>query len=120
MLTFNQMVKQSPLDGVFGALADPVRRHIVERLSRHGELTAGAIASGYTISAPAISKHLRVLERSGLVKRTIVGRNHHLRLGPRAIDSAAHWLERQRELWNTSFDRLEHLLDRQQESETDQ
>jgi DNA-binding transcriptional ArsR family regulator len=112
------MVKQSAtLDGVFGALSDPVRRHIVERLTR-GELTAGAIAADYAISQPAVSKHLKVLERSGLVKRTIVGREHHLRLAPRAMQTAAHWLDRQTAFWNASFDRLDQLFERNSESES--
>ncbi|HEY5348422.1 MAG TPA: metalloregulator ArsR/SmtB family transcription factor [Candidatus Lustribacter sp.] len=111
------MVKQSvTLDGVFGALSDPVRRHIVERLTR-GELTAGAIAAGFSISQPAVSKHLKVLERCGLVKRTIVGREHHLRLAPRAMETAAQWIDRQRAFWNSSFDRLDQLLERTSESE---
>jgi DNA-binding transcriptional ArsR family regulator len=110
------MVKQSAtLDGVFGALSDPVRRHIVERLTR-GELTAGAIAADFSISQPAVSKHLKVLERCGLLKRTIVGREHHLRLAPRAIRSASEWLDRQQAFWNASFDRLDALLERPPES----
>lgn len=114
------MVKQSAaLDGVFGALSDPVRRHIVERLTR-GELTAGAIAADFSISQPAVSKHLKVLERSGLVKRTIVGREHHLRLAPRAMQGAAQWIDRQQAFWNASFDRLDTILERQAESERKQ
>jgi len=112
------MVKQSrALDDVFGALSDPVRRHIVERLTR-GELTAGAIAADFSISQPAVSKHLKVLERCGLVKRTIVGREHHLRLAPRSLQTAARWLERQHAFWNASFDRLDELLVQTPESET--
>jgi DNA-binding transcriptional ArsR family regulator len=111
------MVKQSAtLDGVFGALSDPVRRHIVERLTR-GELTAGAIAADFAISQPAVSKHLKVLERCGLVKRKIVGREHHLRLAPRAMQSASQWIDRQRAFWNASFDRLDEYLERTSESE---
>lgn len=111
-------VKQSPaLDGVFGALADPVRRNIVERLTR-GELTAGAIAANFSISQPAVSKHLKVLERCGLVKRTIVGREHHLRLAPRAMQTASQWIERQQAFWNASFDRLDAMLERTSESES--
>ena len=111
------MVKQSAtLDGVFGALADPVRRTIVERLTR-GELTAGAISAGFSISQPAVSKHLKVLEASGLIKRTIVGREHHLRLVPRTIQTASHWIDRQRAFWEASFDRLDVLIERQNESE---
>ncbi len=113
------MVKQSAtLDDVFGALSDPVRRHIVERLAR-GERTAGAIAADFSISQPAVSKHIKVLERCGLVKRTIVGREHHLRLSPRAMNAAATWIERQRAFWDASFDRLETLLEHRSESETE-
>jgi DNA-binding transcriptional ArsR family regulator len=111
------MVKHSAaLDGVFGALSDPVRRHIVERLTR-GELTAGAIAADFSISQPAVSKHLKVLERCGLVKRTIVGREHHLRLAPRAMHTASQWIDRQRAFWNASFDRLDQFLETTSESE---
>jgi DNA-binding transcriptional ArsR family regulator len=112
------MVKHSAtLDGVFGALSDPVRRDIVERLTR-GELTAGAIAARFAISQPAVSKHLKVLERCGLVKRTIVGREHHLRLVPRTMQTASQWIERQQAFWNASFDRLDQLFERTSESET--
>jgi DNA-binding transcriptional ArsR family regulator len=113
------MVKQSQaLDDVFGALADPVRRSIVERLTR-GEQTAGAIAAGFSISQPAVSKHLKVLERCGLVKRSVRGREHHLRLAPRALNPATQWLDRQRNFWNASFDRLDHLLTSESESHHD-
>jgi DNA-binding transcriptional ArsR family regulator len=111
------MVKHlATLDGVFGALSDPVRRHIVERLTR-GELTAGAIAADFSISQPAVSKHLKVLERCGLVKRTIVGREHHLRLAPRPMRTASQWIDRQQAFWNASFDRLDTFLERTTESE---
>ena len=112
------MVKHSAtLDGVFGALSDPVRRHIVEQLAR-GVLTAGALAAEVPISQPAVSKHIKVLERCGLVKRTIVGREHHLRLAPRAMQTAAKWIDRQHAFWNASFDRLDALLERNNESES--
>jgi DNA-binding transcriptional ArsR family regulator len=104
------------LDEVFGALSDPVRRRIVERLTR-GELTAGAIAANFSISQPAVSKHLKVLERSGLVKRTIVGREHHLRLAPRPMQTAAQWIDKQHAFWNASFDRLDAYLEATSESE---
>jgi DNA-binding transcriptional ArsR family regulator len=106
------MVKyQATLDDVFAALSDPVRRKIVERLTR-GERTAGELASGFAISQPAISKHIKVLERSGLLKRKVVGREHHLRLAPRAMRGAATWLEAQERFWNQSFDNLEAYLAR--------
>jgi DNA-binding transcriptional ArsR family regulator len=112
------MVKQSAsLDGVFAALSDPVRRHIVEQLTR-GVRTAGAIAADVPISQPAVSKHIKVLERCGLVRRTIVGREHHLRLAPRALRPATQWIDRQQAYWNASFDRLDAYLERTNESES--
>ncbi len=113
------MVKhQIALDAVFSALSDPTRRHIVERLTR-GELTAGEIAAGFSLSQPAISKHLKVLERSGLLKRTVVGREHRCRLAPRAMRTAAEWLETQQRFWNQSFDRLDDYLLRASKGKTD-
>lgn len=97
------------LDGVFAALSDPTRRHILERLTR-GDLTAGEIAADFSISQPAISRHLKVLETSGMIKRKVIGREHHLRLAPRALRNAADWLERQERFWNQNFDRLDVLL----------
>lgn len=99
----------SNLDRVFGALADPTRRRIVERLSRR-ELTIGEIAEEFEISQPAISKHVRVLERSGLLQRRIDGRVHYCTLSTEAMESAAKWLDKQRTYWNASLDRLDVLL----------
>jgi DNA-binding transcriptional ArsR family regulator len=114
---FNQMVKhEGALDAVFSALSDPIRRQIVERLTR-GELTAGEIAAGFSVSQPAISKHLKVLERSGLLKRTIVGREHRCRLAPHAIRTAAEWLDMQERFWSQTFDRLDAYLSRTTEEE---
>jgi DNA-binding transcriptional ArsR family regulator len=97
------------LDRVFGALADPTRRRIVERLSRRS-LTIGEIAADFDISQPAISKHVRVLEDSGLLQRRIVGRVHHCALSPAAMESASKWLDKQRAYWTASLDRLDDLL----------
>src|SRR5690242_4474913 len=97
------------LDRVFGALADPTRRRIVEHLSRR-ELTVGEIAADFAISQPAISKHVRVLEESGLLQRRIDGRVHYCSLSPEAMESAAKWLDKQRAYWNASLDRLDVLL----------
>jgi DNA-binding transcriptional ArsR family regulator len=112
------MVNHLPtLDDVFGALSDPVRRRIVERLAR-SELTPGALGAEFPISQPAISRHLKVLERSGLVKRTVIGREHYLRLAPRRLQTAAGWIERQRAFWNAAFDRLDAVLEDNAERET--
>ena len=97
------------LDAVFSALGDPTRRRIVERLAR-GPLSAGDIASGFSISQPAISRHLRVLEESGLLERRIVGRVHRCALSPTAMQSASGWIDKQRSFWNAALDRLDDLL----------
>jgi DNA-binding transcriptional ArsR family regulator len=103
------MVKSYGLDAVFSALGDPTRRRIVERLTR-GPLTAGQIASGFSVSQPAISRHIKVLEESGLLARTVIGRVHHLRLIPKAMRPAETWLDRQRRFWEATLDRLDALL----------
>jgi DNA-binding transcriptional ArsR family regulator len=97
------------LDRIFGALADPTRRRIVERLSRRS-LTIGEIAEEFDISQPAISKHVRVLEDSGLLQRRVEGRVHHCALSPAAMESASKWLDKQRAYWTASLDRLDDLL----------
>lgn len=103
------MVNETRLDAVFSALADPTRRRIIERLARK-PLTVGEIAAEFTISQPAISKHVRVLESSGLLRREVVGRVHTLNLTPEAMESASAWIERQRRYWTSVLDRLDALL----------
>jgi DNA-binding transcriptional ArsR family regulator len=98
------------LDAVFSALADPTRRRIVERLAR-GSLTVGQIASGFSISQPAVSKHVRTLEESGLLQRAVIGRVHLCSLSPEAMQAASGWIDKQRRFWNAVLDRLDHVLD---------
>ena len=98
------------LDAVFAALSDPIRRRIVERLAR-GSLTVGEIASDFPVSQPAISKHLRVLEDSGLLSRRVLGRVHHCSLSPAALQRASSWMERQRRFWVATLDRLGDVLE---------
>jgi DNA-binding transcriptional ArsR family regulator len=97
------------IDALFAALADPTRRRIVERLSRK-PLTIGEIAAEFPISQPAISKHVRVLEESGLLERTIEGRVHYCTISPQAMQEVWTWIDRQRRYWNGTLDRLEQLL----------
>src|SRR5579884_2114365 len=104
------MVNSANLDGVFSALADPTRRRIVERLAR-GPLTVGEIASGFAISQPAISRHVRVLEESGLIDRRVRGRVHHCTLSPKTMNAASAWIDKQRAFWNATLDRLGDVLD---------
>lgn len=99
-----------PLDSVFGALADPTRRAIVERLMSRGELAAGDIAGNFAISFPAISRHLRVLEAAGLIERRAERQKRFVRARPETLALAQNWIERQRAHWNAALDRLEAAL----------
>jgi DNA-binding transcriptional ArsR family regulator len=93
----------------FKALAHPVRRGIVERLAA-GPATVGEATKGFGISKPAISKHLKVLEETGVVSRVIDGRTHRLSLEPRALEGAAEWMDSQRALWGRLFDVVDDYL----------
>jgi DNA-binding transcriptional ArsR family regulator len=103
------MVNSSGLDRVFAALADPTRRHMVERLAR-GPMSVGEMAKGAGISQPGISKHVKVLERAGLIRRDVVGRVHCCRVEPRAMEAISDWLGEQRQFWNATLDRLDTYL----------
>ena len=110
-LIVNHMVNSSPaqLDRVFHALSDPTRRAMLARLSK-GEATVSTLAAPFKTSLPAISKHLRVLEDAGLVKRDVRGREHHCSLEPRPLKTAAEWIEYHQRFWDTRLDVLEDLL----------
>jgi len=97
----------------FKALSHPIRRGIVERLAA-GPATVGAATAGFGVSKPAISKHLRVLEETGVVKREVVGRTHRLSLEPDALSEAADWMDRQRALWERLFDVVDDYLKEKQ------
>ena len=99
----------SGLDAVFAALSDPTRRKIVERLAR-GPLTVGEIANGFALTQPAISKHVRVLEESRLIRREVLGRVHRCSLAPESLEVASAWIDRQRTYWNAVLDRLGDVL----------
>lgn len=99
------------LDLLFGALADPTRRGIIERLVV-GEATVTELAAPFSISLPAISRHLKVLERASLITRSKRGRWRSARLSPTSLASAATWLSRHERLWAESFDRLDDHLAR--------
>ena len=105
------MNNQPQLDRSFSAFAHPVRRAIVARLAQ-GPATVGEATSGLGVSKPAVTKHLKVLEEAGVVRRAVEGRTHRLRLEPRPLDDASAWLERHRTLWEAKFDAVErHLAD---------
>jgi DNA-binding transcriptional ArsR family regulator len=93
----------------FKALSHPIRRGIVERLAV-GSATVGEATGGFGVSKPAISKHLKVLEETGVVTRVIVGRTHRLSLEPDALGEAAEWMDSQRALWGRLFDVVDEYL----------
>ena len=93
----------------FKALSHPIRRGIVERLAA-GPATVGEATRGFGVSKPAISKHLKVLEETGVVKRVVDGRTHRLSLEPHALGEAADWMDRQRALWGRLFDVIDDYL----------
>lgn len=93
----------------FEALANPIRRSIVERLAS-GSRTVGAATRGLAVSKPAISRHVRVLEAAGVVERTVHGRTHLLALNVAALDEAREWLDRQAAVWERLFDAVDDRL----------
>jgi DNA-binding transcriptional ArsR family regulator len=106
------------LDAVFGALADPKRRSILARLTE-GEATVAELAAPFRVSQPAISRHLKVLERAGLISRSrrATARLSHLQAEP--LREATVWLAGYREYWEESYERLDALLAALQHQETD-
>ena len=101
------------LDATFAALADPTRRAILARLAA-GDATVNELAEPFDLSLPAISKHLKVLERSGLISRGRRAQFRPCHLEPEALDVAVDWIDRNRRVWTERFDRLEqHLRDLQ-------
>src|SRR4249919_823050 len=96
---------QQKLDRTFAALADPTRRAILERLAK-GETSVNELARPFRMSLPAVSKHLKVLERAGLISRSRRAQVRPARLEPAAMKEASDWLEAYRDLWEGRMDRL--------------
>lgn len=103
------MVDNTALDNVFHALADGTRRQMLASLSG-GERRIGELAAPFSMSLAAASKHVKVLERAGLVKREVRGRTHVCRLEPAALAQADAWLAHYRQFWSTHLDRLETIF----------
>ncbi len=101
---------QSNLDAVFAALADPTRRAILMRLA-DGEASVNEIAAPFEISQPAVSRHLKVLEKAGLIEREVDEQRRPARLNGAKLAVAVNWLEEFRAFWGTSFDQLDDVLD---------
>jgi DNA-binding transcriptional ArsR family regulator len=99
------------LDAVFAALADPTRRAILSRLAT-GEASVNELAAPFAMSQPAVSKHLRVLERAGLIERGVDRQRRPARLKAEPMAAAVSWLEEFKQFWSSSFDQLDDLLER--------
>jgi len=97
------------LDSTFAALADPTRRAILARLAR-GEATVGELAEPFAMSLPAISKHLRVLQRAGLISRGRDAQRRPCKLVAAPLKEVSDWTEHYRHLWEQKFDRLDDYL----------
>ena len=107
------MVKYHPkmLNRTFAALADPTRRRILAHLAR-GDRCVTDLARPHAMSLPAVSKHLRVLEKAGLLRRRRYGRVHQLKLEAKPMQQAIGWIEEYRKFWDGSLDRLAAYLER--------
>lgn len=103
MVNYNRVSKR--LDSVFSALSDPTRRAIVARLAR-GNATVGELAAPFRMTLPAVTKHIKVLERAGLLSREIEGRVHRCRLTGEPMAEASAWIERHRRFWTGQLDSL--------------
>jgi DNA-binding transcriptional ArsR family regulator len=107
------------LAAVFGALADPTRLAIVERLlAANDEISAGEIAAPFAMSKPAITKHLKVLERAGLISRGREAQWRPCRISAGPLKQVSGWLESYRRFWDESYDRLDQYLSEVQSKET--
>jgi DNA-binding transcriptional ArsR family regulator len=107
-----------PLSATFSALADPTRRAILARLAR-GEATVGELAAPFSISQPAVSKHLKVLEQAGLVTRGRAAQSRPCKLNAARLREVSDWLETYRRFWEESFDRLDAYLAELQKGDPD-
>ena len=98
------------LDPLFAALADSTRRAIIERLLAEGDKTVGEIGKPFRISAPAITRHLQVLESAGLIEKRVERQFRVVRVRPEALRPLGSWYERQQRHWSDAFDRLEAVI----------
>lgn len=108
---FNNMVEYNPrqLDAVFHALGDATRRQMLQALA-HGERTVSALAEPFDMSLAAASKHIKVLESAGMIRREVRGRTHLCRLDPGPLASADQWLRYYEQFWTQRLDLLDHIL----------
>ena len=102
------VIQDKSLDPVFAALADSTRRALVHQLAR-GESTVGDLAAPFDMSLAAVSKHIKVLEAAGLVRRRVDGRTHYCSLEPERLAGALDWISIYRNFWNSRLDELDNL-----------
>lgn len=100
---------EAQLDTVFSALSDPTRREMIARLTR-GDMSVADLAEPFKISKPAVTKHLKKLERAGLIRRHIEGRTHRCELVAEPLSEVSHWLQFYERYWNAKFDQLDAYL----------
>lgn len=112
------MTDPDELSLTFGALADPTRREILARLTR-SDATVGELLEPFDMTQQAISKHLKVLERAGLVSRTKVAQQRPCHLEPERLVGAAEWIEEHRRMWDERYDRLDEHIRRLIPADTD-
>ncbi|MBI3452145.1 MAG: winged helix-turn-helix transcriptional regulator [Rhodospirillales bacterium] len=116
MEQFGYAQQPQNLDAVFAALADPTRRAILSRLAM-GEASVNEIAAPFEMSQPAVSKHLKVLERAGLIERDVDQQRRPARLKAEPMAAAVRWLIAFRQFWSSSFDQLDGLLEELKKAE---
>jgi len=112
------MQSDSQLDQVFFALSDGTRRAILARLTE-GSTTVGELAKPFNISKPAVSRHMKILERAGLIDRVVHGRQHTCSLSTIGLQTAEDWINFHRKFWESRFDALENLLKEQEPDKTE-
>ena len=105
------MQSSERLDLTFAALSDPTRRAILARLATGGEATVTELAEPFEMSQPAISKHLKVLERAGLISMDVDAQRRPRKLEPKRLEEAVDWIERYREIFEQNYQRLDALLE---------
>jgi DNA-binding transcriptional ArsR family regulator len=106
----NSATSPPNLDAAFAALADPTRRAILARLATEGEVGAGELGRPFQMSQPAVSRHLKVLEKAGLIVRRVDGTRRPCRLAPEAVAAVDGWLNTLRPVLERNYDRLDALL----------
>src|SRR5512138_8394 len=111
------MTSTEQLNATFLALADPTRRAILARLA-NGDASVNELAQPHAMSQPAISKHLKILERAGLISRAVEAQRRPRKLNAQPLAEASEWLEGYRQFWEASFQRLDNLLDEMKANKT--